>query len=268
MGHQRTPALVLRTTDFGESDRIVHFFTRDFGRLRGVAKGAKRSLKRFVGCLETLAYVNLRFFEKRTSDLVRVEAAGLRDQFPGIRADLDKLAEACLLSEIVATASGEREAHPQLFDTLVRGLALIDRLPSWKDGGPGVSRLLESRVLSLLGFEPELRACVRCRKPLDAMRRATFSVARGGVVCERCAPPERDLLAVGLPTLKLLARGLRTDLDLFPRFTWPRRAPDEAARILHPFVQAQLGRELRTLRFMRSLAHAPPGRVPIVKSRN
>jgi DNA repair protein RecO (recombination protein O) len=266
MGHQRTPALVLRATDFGESDRIVSFFTRDFGQLRGVAKGAKRSLKRFVGSLEILAYVNLRFFEKKTSDLVRVEAAGLRAQFPGIRADLDKLAEACLLSEIVATGSGEREAHPQLFDTLLRGLALIDRLPAWEDDGPGVSRLLESRVLSLLGFEPELKACVRCRKPLDAIRRAAFSVARGGVVCERCAPAERDLLAVGLPTLKLLARGLRTDVDLFPRFAWPRGAPAEAARILHPFVQAQLGRELRTLRFMRSLARAPVRRGALDKN--
>jgi DNA repair protein RecO (recombination protein O) len=259
MGHQRTPALVLRSTDFGESDRIVDFFTRDFGRLRGVAKGAKRSLKRFVGSLEIFAYVNLRFFEKKTSDLVRVEAASLREQFPGIRADLDKLAEACLLSEIVASASGEREAHRPLFDTLLRGLALIDRLPAWKEGGPGVSRLLESRVLSLLGFEPEVKACVRCRRPLDAIRRAAFSVARGGVVCEGCAPQERDLLAVGLPTLKLLAQGLRADVDLFPRFAWPRRAPAEAARILHPFPQAQPGRELRTLRFMRSLAQAPPG---------
>jgi DNA repair protein RecO (recombination protein O) len=249
MGHQRTPALVLRATDFGESDRIVSFFTRDFGQLRGVAKGAKRSLKRFVGSLEILAYVNLRFFEKKTSDLVRVEAAGLRAQFPGIRADLDKLAEACLLSEIVATGSGEREAHPQLFDTLLRGL-----------------RFLESRLVSLLGFEPELKACVRCRKPLDAIRRAAFSVARGGVVCERCAPAERDLLAVGLPTLKLLARGLRTDVDLFPRFAWPRGAPAEAARILHPFVQAQLGRELRTLRFMRSLARAPVRRGALDKN--
>jgi DNA repair protein RecO (recombination protein O) len=131
---------------------------------------------------------------------------------------------------------------------------LIDRLPDWETAGPGVSRLLEIRVLSLLGFEPEVSACVRCRKPLDAIRRAAFSVIRGGVICDVCAPGERDLIPVGLPTLKLLARGLRADIDTLPRFSWSSGTPQEAARILHPFAQAQLGRELRTLKFMRSLS--------------
>jgi DNA repair protein RecO (recombination protein O) len=257
MGQRETQAIILRATDFGESDRIIHFFTRDFGRMRGVAKGAKRSLKRFVGSLELLAHVDLHFFEKKTIDLVRIESSNLRAQFPGIRADLDKFGEACLLAEIVTLATGEREAHRPLFDTLARGLALIDRLPAWTEKGEGVGRLLETRLLSLVGFEPEVNACVRCRVPLDRITRAAFSVVRGGVLCEGCARGERDLIPVGLGTLRLLAQGLRADVDLFPRFAWAPASSAEAARVLHPFAQAHLGRELRTLRFLTSLARGP-----------
>ena len=259
MGQQKTQAIVLRATDFGESDRIVHFFTRDFGRLRGVAKGAKRSGKRFVGSLELLAHVDLRFFEKKTADLVRVESSTLRAQFPAIRADLEKFGEACLLAEIVTLATGEREAHRPLFDTLARALALIDGLEAWSERGEGVSRLIETRLLSLVGFEPEVTACVRCRTPLHRITRAAFSVARGGVLCEGCARGERDLIPVELGTLRLLAQGLRADVDLFPCFAWTRNSSAEAARILHPFAQAQLGRELRTLRFLTTLALPPRG---------
>lgn len=258
MGHERTPAIVLKATDFGESDRIVQFFTRDFGRVRGVAKGAKRSLRRFVGSLEFLAYVDLRFFEKKTAELVRVETATLREQFPGIRADLEKLAAAALLVEIVACATGEHAPHRPLFDTLLRGLALVDRLEPWDVVGPGVSRLLETRLLSLLGFEPELTACVGCRKPVDDIPRPAFSIARGGVLCTGCAAAERGLLPAGRDTLRLLAQGLRADVDLFPRFAWTSRTAAEAARLLHPFAQAQLGRELRALRFLDALGRADP----------
>jgi DNA repair protein RecO (recombination protein O) len=254
MSQQRTPAIVLRAMDFGESDLIVHFFTREFGRVRGVAKGAKRSLKRFVGSLDFLVYIDLRFFEKKTADLVRVEAAALRSQFPGIRADLDKLAQASLLAEIVTFGTGERETHRPLFDALLRGLALIDHLPAWEPAGPGIGRMLEGRVLSLMGFEPGVWGCVRCGKKLDAIRRPAFCVAQGGVVCERCGASERNLIPVEPATLKLLAQGLRAEVDTFPRFAWTARAVEEAARVLHPFTQAQLGRELRTLRFIASLA--------------
>jgi len=254
MGHERTPAIVIKATDFGESDRIVHFFTREFGRVRGVAKGAKRSLRRFIGSLEFLAYVDLRFFEKKTADLVRVETATLRGQFAGIRADLEKLSEASVLVEIIAFATGEHEPHRPLFDALVRGLSLIDGLEGWEKAGPGVSRLLETRLLSLLGFEPELAACVACRKPIADIPRPAFSIARGGVLCTGCGAGERELLPVGRDTLGLLAQGLRADIDLLPRFAWTPRTAREAARLLHPFAQAQLGRELRSLRFLDALA--------------
>jgi DNA repair protein RecO (recombination protein O) len=255
MAQQRTEAIVLRATDFGESDRIVHLFTREFGRVRGVAKGAKRSLKRFVGSLELLARVDLRFFEKKTADLVRIETATLQDQFPGIRGDLDRFAHACVLAEIVTLATGERETHRPLYDTLTRALALIDRLPDWPAQGPGVMRLLETRVLSLVGFEPAVTACLGCRKHLDAIARAAFSVHRGGVLCEGCAAGG-DLIPVSVGTLKLLAQGLRADVDLFPRFRWTQASAADAARVLHPFAQAQLGRELRTVRFLGALGRA------------
>ena len=73
MPHRKTPAVILRLHPFGESDRLVTLLTRTYGKVRAIAKGARRSQKRFLGCLDHLNIVLVRYFEKRSGGLVRLE---------------------------------------------------------------------------------------------------------------------------------------------------------------------------------------------------
>jgi len=87
----KTPAIILHAIPYGEADQIVTLYTLDFGKVKGIAKGAKRSRKRFGNTLETCSYVSVSFFEKETADLVRLSHCDLIRPFAGLREDIQKL---------------------------------------------------------------------------------------------------------------------------------------------------------------------------------
>jgi len=99
-GHYVTEAIILDSFDYGESDRILAFCTKGFGKVKGIAKGARRSRKRFVGRLEPGSCINLFFHYSEKSELVRVEDAALINGFAGIRGDVERFASACYLLEL------------------------------------------------------------------------------------------------------------------------------------------------------------------------
>src|SRR3972149_3851703 len=89
-GHFTTEAIVLNSMDYGESDRIVTLYTLGFGKVRGIAKGAKRSRKRFVNKLEPFSYINLLFFQKHGRELVMIEQAETIRGFNGLLVDMER----------------------------------------------------------------------------------------------------------------------------------------------------------------------------------
>ena len=115
----KTQAIVTRSLHYGESDKILTFFTRDFGKLKGIAKGARRSKKRFQNVLGLFSHLRLIFFDREGMGLVRVESGDLLHPFPKIREDLKKIYYGNYYLELVNEMAGEREASPEAFDLLL-----------------------------------------------------------------------------------------------------------------------------------------------------
>src|SRR4029450_9420944 len=111
----RTRGLVLRTFDQGESDRVVHLYTESQGRVGAIAKGARRSKRRFPGTLEILSLIDVRLIDPPRAQLMRLEGAKLVGAFEGITANLARYAIACQFLELLDRLTAEREAHPELF---------------------------------------------------------------------------------------------------------------------------------------------------------
>lgn len=172
-------AVVLRTIDFGETDRIVHLFVRSAGRVNAIARGARRSRKRFAGALQTAQVVRARYAVGR-SDLARLETAetvrvfdGLLEVARGLRAG-EALA---LVRRMLEPANPE----PELFDALV---AYLEEESRAEDAGALAAFLL--RALVLHGVGPELDRCGACGKVPPPGRPAFFDAARGTLVCRAC----------------------------------------------------------------------------------
>ncbi|HEX7126492.1 MAG TPA: DNA repair protein RecO [Thermodesulfobacteriota bacterium] len=180
---RQTSAVVVRSLDYGESDRIVTFVTPDAGRLTGIAKGARKSRRRFGAALELFTFVRLTYFEKPAFDLVRLESAEILASFPDARRDLVKIAQAAYLVEAAGRAVQPREPALPVFRLLVETLGAVDAEP------PDERRLraFELRLLALLGYHPELRRCARCRRPRPETGRFRVSVQAGGLLCRTCS---------------------------------------------------------------------------------
>lgn len=244
-----TQALVLRVVDLGESDRIAHLLTQETSRLTVIAKGARRSRRRFPGTLDLLNLVAVRVDRRRAGALARLEQARLVDAFPSLRVRSSRFALACYLVELVdrlaPEGAGGREAR-QLFAAALGSLrAIAERTPDAR-----LRVLLELRLLAALGLRPEFVRCVRCGREIAGSPSVSYHVAEGGPLCERCAAPSDSALTVQLGTLRALDQGLRLPLERIARLALPAQAQREAELLLGRFERFHAGVELRSARFL------------------
>ena len=253
MATLETQALVLRVVDFGESDRIAHLLTPATSRLTVIAKGARRSRRRFPGTLDLFNLLAVRIDRRRAASLARLEQARLVDSFPALRASPARFALACYLVELLDRLAPEgaagREARA-LFALASGALATVA-------GRPADARLrvlLELRALGALGLRPELARCVRCGRSLTGAAASegavAFHVGEGGPHCGDCTRSGDAALPVHLGTLRALDQGLRLPFDRLDRLALSPQALRESELLLARFLRFHAGVELRSERFL------------------
>jgi DNA repair protein RecO (recombination protein O) len=177
-----TPAVVVRTRAFGESDKIVTFLTRDLGKIAGIAKGAQRSKRRFVNVLESFTHVDVTLRLRPGSDLAFVSACVLRDAPISVARDLMKFTYASYILELTDRMVREREAGPETYELVRDAIARVESSAV----EPGVLRAFELHLLRLTGYEPDLTRCRRCGTAVASGTTMYVHPARGGVLCIRC----------------------------------------------------------------------------------
>lgn len=248
MAAVHTQALVLRAVDFGESDRIVHLLTPRTGRIAAIAKGARRSRRRFPGTLDFFNRLRVQLERRPRSAMARLEHAALEGVYPSLRTEPPRFALGCYLLELLdrlAPGGGAAADLRRLFDFAVGAFAALERTPP----DLRLRTLLELRALDALGLRPELRRCVRCGEPA-AGPEVGFHVPDGGPLCDPCRRPGEPLLPVALGTLRALERGLHLELAALDRLMLDRRSLGEARLLVGRFQRFHVGLELRSERFL------------------
>lgn len=255
-----TEALILRSVDFGESDRIVHLLVPEMGRLTAIAKGARRSVKRFPGTLDLFNHLRVQAERRRVAAMARLEHAKLIRTFHSLRTDPTRFALGCYLLELLdrlAPEGGARADTGRLFSFALTALGTLD------DERPDLRlrTLLEVRGLDAVGLRPELRCCVRCGERVGRGRKGSrvgFHVADGGPVCEGCAGAGQDLLPIHLGTLRALERSLELSPDRLARLALGGAALAEARHLVGRFLHFHVGVDLRSARFLEEMLPGGP----------
>ena len=250
MPEYQTPAIILNVKDFGEIDRIVTFYTSNFGKISGIAKGAKKSLKRFGAALDLFSHVHLSFFAKETFSLVRINHCHVKQSFPSLHKDITGMGCGSYMAELLNEMTAERVSHRELFQTLVKLFSLIDSSPLKED----YLRIFEMRFLVASGFRPTLNHCLDCKGTLVKGQSFWFNIPRGGVVCSSCALNKNNLYPISLGTLKLLEQAGNLSFDKIERLIFSPQALKESRDIMPQFVQYHLGKELKTLKFFEKIS--------------
>ncbi len=243
----KTDGIVIRSLNYGESDRIVTFFTRDFGKIKGIAKGARKSKKRFQNALGLFSHVHLSFFEREGTGLMRVDGCDILHSFTRIREDLKKIFFGNYYLELANEMAGEREANQEAFDLIFSFLSGLDE----REANEEQLRMFEIRMLSLFGYQPNMKRCDYCKKSWDDLKETSvlfFSIERGGLVCGQCSKGSNPLIPLSLGTARLIERVSEMDLSKVGRLRFTSQSLMESRALLPRFIAYQLGKELKSLK--------------------
>jgi DNA repair protein RecO (recombination protein O) len=249
VAHAKLRALVLKTTDYGESDRVVALLSEERGKLSAFARGARASRRRFGGALEPFTLVSAELRERPGAELWTLESVAVQQGFGGIRGDLARIACAAYACDLARALVRDGEPHPELLALLVGYLARLDAAPP----EPAALRAFELLALREAGLAPRLDACARCGGPLPGAPAPLAFSLEGGLLCAGCADrgPRGPGCAAGTAAeLRRLAREGLAAAALDPP------AAAEARALLASFIEHQLGRRLPSRKFLDELGSA------------
>jgi DNA repair protein RecO (recombination protein O) len=254
---ESSAAIVLRARDYSESDRIVTLLTRDFGKLSGMAKGAKASRKRFERKLEPFSHVMLYFRRRPNGQLVFVTRAEASPDLPpfAIEDDLIKIALGSYMLELADAFTSEESEAAGAYRVLAEALDAI----SLGRATLALRQAFELRLLHWAGYGLDFAKCRQCAIAINENGNGSspaifFVISRGGVVCARCRPTIPDgalkLDATSAAALVSLAeRGFADALEA-------REAGADGALAISRFMGSVLDRRLRSVTFLDSVLSA------------
>jgi DNA repair protein RecO (recombination protein O) len=236
-------ALVVRGFDWSESSRIVTLWSREFGKLRVLAKGGRRLNSSFEVALDLLNVCRVAVIRKSSAGLDLLTEAQVAERFPKLRSHLPALYAAYYVAELLSDGTEDYDPHPALFD------ATLAALRGFGEAGANVGPRLAAYELTWLhelGYSPALDACAACGRTLPTP--TVISASAGGVVCADCAPRQREKRPITPNALRML-KDLGADPESWQQ-PWPPGVRQEIRQLLGSHVTYRLNRRLRTLPYV------------------
>ncbi len=242
MAELKIEAIILGSYVYAEADQIVVLFSRKQGKLRALAKNAKKSQKRFMNCFDGYGLVRAVLVRKSGRDLHRLDSCRLIAR-PAVGADPLKLGLAGLAAEAVNIFCPEGQPDEVLFLSL--RTVLFGLVQSAHPLGLGLAFLL--RLLHQTGFGPNLEACRKCGKGLDELKGALFDRHSGGLTCRSCGANGPDISLGGLKTIRLCQQ---MDPAGLTRIRFPARDEELIFDLTASYLAHTAGREVKSLGFL------------------
>ena len=207
MGLLTSPAVVTGTLRLGEADKLITFFTLKKGKIKGVAKGARRLKSRFGSALEPFSHVSVVLYDRPGGQLSRISQVDLVHSFQQAREGLETIKIGANMINLVNRLTPEGEPNPKIFRLLVEGFSFLDQ-----GLDPPLSELLfVSQLVAFCGYQPRWDRCLKCHQEVVSQS-IWFSADLGGAVCAACTPGHSaSLCAVSRGTLGFLRFAQRLD---------------------------------------------------------
>lgn len=246
MAIQKTEGILLRRQDLRETSLILTFYTRGFGKIKGIVRGVRGPRSACGGGnMEIFALDEVVFYERRRSDIFTISQCDLVDFFAPVRSSLEKLAYATYLIELLDSVTSLGDKNEEAFDLLLNSLKLLAGECSTKR----VARIFEIKLLHLLGLMPTFEVCVSCGEAVDASAR--FSFRNGGLICKKCFPQDRDARSILQGTVKFIEHIRSLPFERVARVKVAAEVGHELERILRKFLDFHIERRLKTVEFLK-----------------
>lgn len=238
-------AVVLRTWPLHDSDLIVSFFSREHGRMKGVAKAALKSRKRFGGALEPMTVVRAWYVERPKQELLRLDQLEIVSSPLSAPVDQIRLTVLSFFAELLDQALPEHDPHETIFRLLVSVLEQTTVEQPWMP-----LTYFQLWMTRLMGLLPDIAHCTACGEPLKAGQ-TSFNAYADGLFCEHHRNGNASELSADSWQLALLM--LRAPVSTFAAEPWNRRRGQDLRRFTLQSLERHLERRLRTAELLARL---------------
>jgi len=256
----KTEAIVIKSMKYRDTSKIVTFYTRRFGKLKGIAKGARRSDNKFGSSLEPMSHVALVLYKKEHRDLHLISQCDSIRSFGKIHDSIEKISAGLSILELVDQLAQEEEENPALFSLLLDTMAALD------EGSRNIlsfRRAFQIRFAALLGYAPSLDHCSVCGKSLlenEEQSTMGFQLLNGAIICSQCRETGKLRSGVGYtaispPALQLLRRFLSSRTESISTFVYNERIGNELDETLRLYLRYHFEnmRDLKSTQVFRSI---------------
>ena len=247
MSAEKSEALVIRLADFSESSRVVTLFTREYGKVCALAKGAKRLKGPFESALDLLSRVRVVFLRKSSDSLDLLTEAQLVARFQPRSRELMSLYGGYYAAELLNGLTEVHDPHPRLYDVAVQTLQRL--------GGPTDLRLsilwFETQLLREIGHLPDFSSCQVCGLPAQQKEGVRHWVTQGGLVCRNCGRPDLAHTEIHPGTIVLLGKLADAEPDRLDRVQASPQQFKELRRLMSSAVMHVLERRPKMLAYLK-----------------
>ena len=246
MAIQKTEAMILKTMPFRSTSLIVTFFTRNFGKIRGIIKGVRQEGEMRGGIFELFSRIEIIYYEKTRSDLHLVTESFLLDSYTALHGSLESIAYAGYFSDLVDQVSEIHDPHEAIFNLLEFAYAYLSCVP-----GPRMARLFEIKLLHEIGWLPHLENCLNCGT--DVLKEGYFSSRQGSLLCANCAPKFPDAKPLNAEPLSILRHYVQNEMDACLKLSVSRAAETELELFMSRFLLERLNKPLKSQIFLQKI---------------
>jgi DNA repair protein RecO (recombination protein O) len=272
MAFRKTEAVVIKTLDLREADKIITFFSREYGKVQGVARGVRKIRTKYSGKLALFNRVDVIFFQKtepfqgggfsEKHQLLRITQVDMVEGFPQFQKDFYRLIGASYIAEFLNRLFEEfDDSHKAVYTLVCHTLNAFATLPQIQNILPA----FELKLLAHLGYAPVLHECTGCQRPRTqttqtdeaAMRQMLgFNVITGGVLCPRCKSLKKGTLDVSTAAINMLQQLLETAILHIDQIPLTPQISQEIKPLLTAYMQYYLGVSLKTDAFLQKVKAA------------
>ncbi|WP_408006820.1 DNA repair protein RecO [Pseudalkalibacillus sp. A8] len=240
----KSEAIVIRTSDYGESNKVVTVYTKDFGKLGIMARGAKKTKSRLSSVSQLFTHGH--FLIQKGSGLGSLSQGEIINTFRGIKQDIFKTAYAAYMVELLDKSTEDNQASPALFEFLKLSLTYLD-----EGIDPDILKaIFEMKMLRLSGVGPQVDRCVLCGRKEGI---SAFSIAEGGFLCVQCKYSDPKALGLTPKTARLLNLIYYMDLSRLGNVSVKEETKQALNKILTTYLDEYTGIRLKSKRFLDQL---------------
>lgn len=241
-----TDAIVLKSMRWGEADRIVTFLTLRLGKIRGIARGARKMKSRFGGTLELFSSVKLTLFDKRHDSLASVSQVDISEPFAFLRGNIERTSAASCMVALVDGVTADRDPSPSIFHRLLDGLRSLGET----DDPEFLAVVFQIQALGQAGFRPQLDHCAGCGRNVG-LTAPKFSPWAGGLICRSCEQNSWDeSLSISPGGIAFLKQARRMSFTLARRLKATGQVRSELEDVIETYARTVVGKRLPTKNFL------------------